>query len=46
MKIKRRLQDLCLLIGLMALLTDIQSGTAKRLYDSPYHGDYAMCGNL
>lgn len=25
---------------------DISSGTAAYLYDSPYHGDYAMCGNL
>ena len=25
---------------------DIQSGTASVLYDSPYHGDYAMCGDL
>ncbi|WP_242393118.1 PKD domain-containing protein [Anaeromyxobacter oryzisoli] len=25
---------------------DIASGTAKYLYDSPYHGDYAMCGDL
>ena len=24
----------------------IQDGTVKELYDSPYHGDYAMCGNL
>jgi PKD repeat protein len=24
----------------------IASGTASYLYDSPYHGDYAMCGNL
>lgn len=25
---------------------DIQTGTADELYDSPYHGDYAMCGDL
>ena len=25
---------------------DIQGGTANVLYDSPYHGDYAMCGDL
>jgi uncharacterized protein (TIGR03437 family) len=25
---------------------DISAGTLKYLYDSPYHGDYAMCGNL
>ncbi len=25
---------------------DITAGTAKYLYDSPYHGDYAMCGDL
>ena len=25
---------------------DITSGTAEYLYDSPYHGDYAMCGDL
>jgi hypothetical protein len=25
---------------------DISTGTASYLYDSPYHGDYAMCGNL
>ena len=25
---------------------DIRSGTAVRLYDSPYHGDYAFSGNL
>ncbi|WP_242353499.1 PKD domain-containing protein [Anaeromyxobacter sp. SG64] len=25
---------------------DIAAGTAKYLYDSPYHGDYAMCGDL
>lgn len=25
---------------------DITNGTATMLYDSPYHGDYAMCGNL
>lgn len=25
---------------------DVSSGTAKYLYDSPYHGDYAMCGDL
>ncbi|HPY39632.1 MAG TPA: PKD domain-containing protein [Thiolinea sp.] len=25
---------------------DIQAGTASKLYDSPYHGDYNMCGNL
>ncbi len=25
---------------------DITSGVASLLYDSPYHGDYAMCGNL
>jgi Putative binding domain, N-terminal len=25
---------------------DISNGTAVVLYDSPYHGDYAMCGNL
>ncbi|MFN0241621.1 MAG: hypothetical protein ACKVWV_01900 [Planctomycetota bacterium] len=24
----------------------IVSGTLQRLYDSPYHGDYAMCGDL
>lgn len=24
----------------------IAAGTAQYLYDSPYHGDYAMCGNL
>lgn len=24
----------------------IAGGTASLLYDSPYHGDYAMCGNL
>jgi hypothetical protein len=25
---------------------DLRTGVAKELYDSPYHGDYAMCGNL
>lgn len=25
---------------------DITSGTATVLYDSPYHGDYQMCGDL
>ena len=25
---------------------DIRSGPAAMLYDSPYHGDYPMCGNL
>lgn len=25
---------------------DIQNGTANRLYDSPYHGNYAMGGDL
>jgi hypothetical protein len=25
---------------------DITSGTAEGLYDSPYHGDYGMCGDL
>lgn len=25
---------------------DIQGGTAAYLYDSPYHGDYSMCGDL
>jgi chitinase len=25
---------------------DISSGVANLAYDSPYHGDYAMCGNL
>jgi hypothetical protein len=25
---------------------DISGGTARYLYDSPYHGDYAMCGDL
>ena len=25
---------------------DITSGTATRLYDSPYHGDFAMCGDV
>jgi chitinase len=25
---------------------DISGGTASYLYDSPYHGDYAMCGDL
>lgn len=25
---------------------DISAGTATYLYDSPYHGDYAMCGDL
>ena len=25
---------------------DISGGTAMFEYDSPYHGDYAMCGNL
>jgi len=25
---------------------DIRSGSAQGLYDSPYHGDYAMCGDL
>ena len=25
---------------------DMSSGTASYLYDSPYHGDYAFCGNL
>jgi len=25
---------------------DVSTGTAQYLYDSPYHGDYAMCGNL
>lgn len=25
---------------------DIQTGVANKLYDSPYHGDYPMCGNL
>jgi chitinase len=24
----------------------ISNGTAQVLYDSPYHGDYSMCGNL
>jgi hypothetical protein len=25
---------------------DISAGPVSYLYDSPYHGDYAMCGNL
>jgi hypothetical protein len=25
---------------------DLRTGTANELYDSPYHGDYAMCGNV
>jgi hypothetical protein len=25
---------------------DISGGTAVYLYDSPYHGDYSMCGDL
>jgi hypothetical protein len=25
---------------------DIRTGIAAALYDSPYHGDYEMCGNL
>ncbi|MBS1148515.1 MAG: chitinase [Myxococcaceae bacterium] len=25
---------------------NLDGGTAVRLYDSPYHGDYPMCGNL
>jgi hypothetical protein len=25
---------------------NIASGTAQRMYDSPYHGDFAMCGNV
>ncbi|WP_444917038.1 PKD domain-containing protein [Microbulbifer sp. JMSA003] len=25
---------------------DISKGTAEYSYDSPYHGDYSMCGNL
>jgi hypothetical protein len=25
---------------------DVRSGTANELYDSPYHGDYAMCGDV
>ena len=25
---------------------DIRTGVARRLYDSPYHGDYEMCGNV
>lgn len=25
---------------------DVATGTAKYLYNSPYHGDYAMCGDL
>ena len=25
---------------------DISNGVAETLYDSPYHGDYAMCGDL
>lgn len=25
---------------------DISAGTARYLYDSPYHGDYSMCGDL
>lgn len=25
---------------------DVRSGSAIRLYDSPYHGDYAMCGDV
>jgi hypothetical protein len=25
---------------------DISAGTAAYLYDSPYHGDFSMCGNL
>ncbi|MCU0757875.1 MAG: hypothetical protein MUF07_01565 [Steroidobacteraceae bacterium] len=25
---------------------NVASGTAQLLYDSPYHGQYAMCGNL
>lgn len=25
---------------------DVSAGTAAYLYDSPYHGDYYMCGNL
>lgn len=25
---------------------DLNSGTAEVSYDSPYHGEYAMCGNL
>ncbi len=25
---------------------DVRDGVVTRLYDSPYHGDYEMCGNL
>jgi chitinase len=25
---------------------DLRSGVANELYDSPYHGDYAMCGDI
>ena len=25
---------------------DLTNGTARVLYDSPYHGDFAMCGNV
>ena len=25
---------------------DLRTGVAHRLYDSPYHGDYGMCGNV
>ncbi len=25
---------------------DIRTGVAQGLYDSPYHGDYGMCGNV
>jgi hypothetical protein len=25
---------------------DLRSGVATSMYDSPYHGDYPMCGNL
>lgn len=25
---------------------DLRSGTANELYNSPYHGDYAMCGDV
>lgn len=25
---------------------DIRTGAATRLYDSPYHGDFSMCGNV
>jgi hypothetical protein len=25
---------------------DLRSGTGNEMYDSPYHGDYAMCGDV